>query len=216
VLTAAQKSYRSADASQVGELRLSNRRINQGRTDALRQGTMRPWKPSPNPAFDLSAGSPRAQASRGFYSFLYGDSVESRRARPFAASGAPCLTLNLTGARPSSTTTSRPNRSASTRGSPASHRLGLLSRSVWLGKPESNPVTAARPGCASSTGQGGTGFPVPYRIVSRAIHDTPHWGGVNRARNSVMPTRCKTPGGRSAPKEMGTARALLTFPRPFP
>jgi len=54
---------------------------------------MRPWKPSPNPAFDLSAGSPRAQASRGFYSFLDGDSVESRRARPFAASGAPCLTL---------------------------------------------------------------------------------------------------------------------------
>jgi hypothetical protein len=55
---------------------------------------MRPWKPSPNPAFDLSAGSPRAQASRGFYSFLYGDSVEFRRARPFAAGGAPCLTLN--------------------------------------------------------------------------------------------------------------------------
>jgi len=145
-----------------------DRRINQGRTDALRQGTMRPWKPSPNPAFDLSAGSPRAQASRGFYSFLDGDSVESRRARPFAASGAPCLTLKPHRARPSSTTTSRPNRSASTRRSPASDRLGLLSRSVWLGKPESNPVTAARPGCASSTGQGGTGSPVPYRSASRA------------------------------------------------
>jgi hypothetical protein len=112
------RTARSADASHGGEFRLSSRRINQGRTDALRQGTMRPWKPSPNPAFDLSAGSPRAQASRGFYSFLYGDSVESRRARPFAASGAPCLTLNPTGTRPSSTTTSRPSRSAPTRRSP--------------------------------------------------------------------------------------------------
>jgi hypothetical protein len=29
---------------------------------------MRPWKPSPNPAFDLSVGSPRAQAATGFVS----------------------------------------------------------------------------------------------------------------------------------------------------
>lgn len=156
---------------------------------------MRPWKLSPNPAFDLSAGSPRAQASRGFYSFLYGDSVESRRARPFAASGAPCVTLNLTRARPSSTTTSRPNRSASTRRSPASYRFGLLSRSV-LGKPESNSVTAARPGCASSTGQGGTGFPVPYRIGACT-----HRGSPLREAETLPP--------RATPKRAGRQASLM-------
>lgn len=120
----------------------------------------------------------------------------SRRARPFAASGAPCLTFNL----PAPLCLLRPRQRRTDRLHPQISRQHRLGKCV-VGEPE-------QPGRCGATGmllppRDREGRAPPLHIVSllEPIQPEPEtW---------EPDTHCKTPGGRAAPNPPGWSR-----PRP--
>ncbi len=129
----------------------------------------------------------------------------SRRARPFAASGAPCLTFNL----PAPLCLLRPRQRRTDRLHPQISRQHRLGKCVVGGARTTRSLRRDRD-AASSTGQGGTGSPAPYRIASRA--------DPTRARNLGTGYTLQDAwraGGSQSPRLEPPETSCVPVPTPF-
>ena len=148
---------------------------------------MRPWKPSPQtPPSTLVSAVLGRKRPRGFSSFLYGGSVLSRRARPFAASGAPCLTLDVRAQSFVFYDHVRPDRPPRPAVPPPASARGLLAYKCVVGEPEaSRSLRRNRDALPPRDTEGGAPLSLGYRLSSGFL--TLRTG---EAREPGRPTSC--------------------------